>query len=90
MSSNVKETHKHTQFVLQTVQMKQKIDETFCKMIQAVNAIYVTQRNFGILGVGVAIMDISQHLFFTDVFHAIYNMHKFYRKIWSHQPIISV
>ena len=62
----------------------------FAKWFQAVNAIYVTQRNFGILGVGVAIMDISQHLFFTDVFHAIYNMHKFYRKILSHQPIISV
>ena len=62
----------------------------FTKWFQAVNAIYVTQRNFGILGVGVAIIDISQHLFFTDVFHAIYNMHKFYREILSHQSIISV
>ena len=62
----------------------------FAKWFQAVNAIYVTQRNFEILGVGVAIMDISQPLFFIDVFHAIYNMHKFYRKILSHQPIVSV
>ena len=42
------------------------------------------------LGVGVAIMDISQHLFFIDVFHAIYNTHKFYRNILCHQPIVSV
>ena len=32
---NVQETHKHTQFVLQRVQMKQEIDETFCKMISS-------------------------------------------------------
>ena len=62
----------------------------FAKWFQAVNAIYATQRNFGILGVGVAIMDISQHIFFIDVFHTIYNMHKFYRKILRHQPIVSV
>ena len=42
------------------------------------------------LGVGVAIMDISQHLFLIYVLHAIYNMHESYRKILSHQPIISV
>ena len=62
MSCKVQETHKHTQFVLQTIQMKQEVDETFCKMIFAVNAIYVTQCYFGILGVGVAIMDIRQYL----------------------------
>ena len=62
----------------------------FANWFQAVNPIYVTQRNFGILEVGVAIMDISQHLFLIDVLHAIYNMHESYRKILSHQPIISV
>ena len=45
---------------------------------------------FGFLGVGVAMMVISQHLFLIDVFHAVYDMHKFYRKISSHQPIVSV
>ena len=35
-------------------------------------------------------MDISQHLFFIGVFHASYNMHKSYRQILSHQPIVSV
>ena len=35
-------------------------------------------------------MVISQHLFFIDVFHAVYNMHKFYRKILNYQPIVSV
>ena len=35
-------------------------------------------------------MDISQHLFFIDVFHAVDNMLKLYRKILSHQPIVCV
>ena len=69
--------------------MKQEIDETFCKMISSSKR-YLYDVIFGYLGVGVAIMVISQPLFFIDVFHAVYNMHKFYRKIVSHQPIVSV
>ena len=62
----------------------------FPKWFQAVNVIYVIQHNFEIQGVGVAIMDISQQILLINVIPAVYNMHEFYRKILSHQPIISV
>ena len=49
------------------------------------------QRNFEIFwGVGVTIMDISQKILFINVVPAVYNMHEFYEKILSQQPIVSV
>ena len=62
----------------------------FAKLFQSVNAIYVMQRNFEILGVWVATMDISQKICFINMFPAVHSMHKFYRNSLSYQPVIFV
>ena len=62
----------------------------FAKLFQSVNAIHVIQRNFELLGVGLATMDISQKICFINVFSAVHSIHEFYRNCSSHQPVISV
>ena len=62
----------------------------FAKWFQAINAAYVIQRNFEIIGVRVAILDISHGILSINVFPAIYNMHGFYRNIFSPKLIMPV